>query len=240
MGSIITIKQDQTNKIYDDSVVGAGQLVRTVTLDAETLLVGLYVSALSAPLDLTVKTRTNEGVEKSVLLFPTINSPTSELVIFKVPKGFTNFDLVVDHQGNATFKLVGKGVGGSETPVYLTEAAEIKRYGSGKDFEYSGLSTPGLDQTLIDVTVPTGKRWELTKVQMNCRFESYYEVLIDDNHKGSGRTGPANPEGYFSWEHEKIANAGQNIKVKFCQNVNTPQITIGGYLNLTEIDVVSY
>jgi len=54
---------------------------------------------------------------------------------------------------------------------------------------FQGVTTPGVEQNPISVTVPAGKTRSIQKVRVTCRQRLVYRVEIDGSIIGSGRVG---------------------------------------------------
>ena len=118
----------------------------------------------------------------------------------------------------------------------FSQPKEYRYPGTPKTLDYLGSTTPNIEQTLFDLTVPTGKKWNLLRLTVVCRFYGNYVILVNSDTIGAGRTGPASENSSFPWEGSHVANAGDTVKVYFTE-VSGPVVNIESFLNLTEENV---
>lgn len=102
--------------------------------------------------------------------------------------------------------------------------------------DFSGPSTPNVLQTPINETVPVGKIWNIHQVYVVCSVESEFYIKKNGVIIGSGRTGPANSTGFFSWVPSRAIPAGESIKIEFMSLAGTPIRPIEAYLHASEVD----
>lgn len=99
--------------------------------------------------------------------------------------------------------------------------------------DFSGTSTPGIEQTLISYTVPVGKTLNLLSVYVISRQESSFKIEGDSLLIGSGRTGPANPMGLFEYRIARSFSSGKLINIKAAVRAGAPPANIECYLQGT-------
>jgi hypothetical protein len=98
----------------------------TFSLDADTVLLSLFVSSLSSgSLSIVAYTFTEEGKETSIISFPPITGPTSELLLRKAAATMSNIRVLVTATGPAVFDLRARGLSSGETSVKILGAAEV-------------------------------------------------------------------------------------------------------------------
>lgn len=96
-------------------------------------------------------------------------------------------------------------------------------------FNFDGLSTPGVEQTLISTTVPADTTRRLDLAVMVSRFEGTFRIYADSELIGSGRTGPGQ-KASFAWDPKRPFLEAAVIELKFTQRQNSPPQNIEAYL----------
>lgn len=74
-------------------------------IESDSLLVSLFVTSIAGTLDVTVYTLTEEGKQLSVITYPTVSSPTSELVLKKAPDVMSRIRIVATYSDATTFEV---------------------------------------------------------------------------------------------------------------------------------------
>jgi hypothetical protein len=97
------------------------------------------------------------------------------------------------------------------------------------------LTTPGVQQKLIEFTVPTGINKVLFRAIVVCRMESKFSVLMDGELIGSGRTGAACPSADFDWLPGLPVNPGQKIELLFTARPHSPVVDVEAYLQTSDL-----
>jgi len=101
--------------------------------------------------------------------------------------------------------------------------------------DFFGVTTPGVEQTLWNVTVPVGKIANLSKLVVTCRSHGSYKLILDDTTViAGGRTSPADPNAAFPpWKPFRKIAAGVNIKLLFtAQDSSVDGQDLGAHLNV--------
>lgn len=96
-------------------------------------------------------------------------------------------------------------------------------------------STPGVQQTLITSTVPSGKIRYLQQVILSCRIEGTFEILANGVLVGSGRTGASLPTVQFPYVPPRPFVAGTVITVKLTTRTGSPSASVEAYLQATDV-----
>lgn len=151
--------------------------------------------------------------------------------------------LILDSDGNpitADNPLnVQPGVGGDPVtgtnplPVYNVEV------GTPKYLDVSDDSEPGVEQTLLDISVPATKLWRLRNFTLNCRQQAYWELHAQlsagDTIIASGLTFP-HPESKFPFIPFRPLGGSTRLWLIFQQLAGTPVSGIQAHLQLNELD----
>ena len=112
-------------------------------------------------------------------------------------------------------KFVETALGDTAVRVQVAEDLSSAGVVSGFFTEASTVTTPGLSQTLISFTVPAATNRQLSQVLAAVRVEGKLEVFVNSNLVGSGRSGPASPNIFFSWLPALPVVTGDLVEVKF-------------------------
>lgn len=108
---------------------------------------------------------------------------------------------------------------------------------TAKFLDVTGVTTPGIDQTLIDDTVPVGKTRMMASVKVRCRWEGSFIILADGTQIGDGKTGPACPNAEMTWYPYRPVLSNQRIRVIFsAANGTRPGSGLSCYLQAWDID----
>lgn len=96
------------------------------SLDADSVLFSLYVGALpSGSLTVTAYAVADEGKEVEIVSFPTITSPTANLLLRKAAVSLSRVRVVISSTGPATFDLRARGISAGETSVKIESAPNL-------------------------------------------------------------------------------------------------------------------
>jgi len=120
---------------------------------------------------------------------------------------------------------------GGTLPVSI--AGEV---GDPVHLTYNGLSTPGIEQTLISSTVPVGKSRNMSKIYMSGRQPGTYTIDDGTNIIGTGRIGPSNLVSTFRWEPRLELVSGTSTNLKFTSLSGTPASDIDAYYMALDVD----
>lgn len=101
-------------------------------------------------------------------------------------------------------------------------------------FDDESATTPGTEQTVISETVPTGKKWQLSQIQMNCCQNGEITIFIGSSLIGSGIISPGEQNFFLNWFPGRPMTAGETVAVKFRQISGTNSKTVRSHLQLTE------
>ena len=155
--------------------------------------------------------------------------------------------MAVDDHGIETIRKAGEEVTpGDKSDYYIKVNDSINKAvldailaalggTSGVDVfdEFDGTSSIGTT-TVISNTVPAGKTWELSRVNVSCRQRIVYEIKIGATVVGSGRTGPGGPDSAFIFSPTRSASAGSSVTIDVIQSTG-PVSDLEVYFMATEI-----
>lgn len=114
-------------------------------------------------------------------------------------------------------------------PVSASEA------GDAVHDTFTGISTPGIEQTLITSTVPVGKKRKMTRIYMTGRQPGTYKVEDGSGIIATGRIGAARLVDVFRWEPRLELAAGTTITMKFTSLAGAPASDIEAYLMASDL-----
>lgn len=114
-------------------------------------------------------------------------------------------------------------------PVSFSEA------GDPVHLKFAGVSTPGVEQTLITDTVPVGKKRRMSKIYMTGRQPGTYKLEDGSGIIATGRIGAARLVDTFSWEPRVELVAGTTITLKFTSLSGTPASDIEAYVMASDL-----
>lgn len=136
--------------------------------------------------------------------------------------------MVYDDDANKFFMLRGEN---GVIPVSFSEA------GDPVHETFIGLTTPGIEQTLITSVVPAGKLRKITKVVVTGRHPGSYTLEDGSDIIASGRIGPANLESRFTYEPRIERTAGTTLTLKFTALPGTPSSCIEAFFMASDLTV---
>lgn len=93
--------------------------------------------------------------------------------------------------------------------------------------------TPGVLQSLITQAVPSGVTRSLMQVYVITRAVGAFQVLLDGELIGSGRTGPAGI-GLMTWVSGRPLASGSSYEIRFLSNANSPAQDVEAYVQATD------
>lgn len=99
----------------------AGSRSVEIGVDADTVIVSLYVTSVSGDLDLAVETVGGEGATE-VISFPTVSAPTADLVIRKAAAIMDRIRITATFSDAVEYEVRVRGVGTGEASVRILGA----------------------------------------------------------------------------------------------------------------------
>lgn len=117
------LHQGQSAQIISETVSGSGTLTKRFSIDSDSVLISLAVTATSGTIDVAVYTSASDtgplAQELLVISFPTILAPTSALIIKKAAAIMGYIRVVVTHSGAATLEVKARGMATGESSVRI-------------------------------------------------------------------------------------------------------------------------
>jgi hypothetical protein len=111
--------------IFSETAFGPATESRRFTIDADTVLLSLYVTSISGGnLIVTAYTETDDNKEVGIATFPTITGPTSELLLKKAAAVMGRIRIQVAATGTCAFEVRARGITIGEASVRILGAVE--------------------------------------------------------------------------------------------------------------------
>lgn len=122
-GPLTTGKEIQVANL---SPTAAGTESVIFSIDAESVLLSLYVEAVSGDLDVKAYTVGADGQEVEIISFPTISAPTNELLLRKAASALQRIRVEVTYTDACTFNLRARGVAAEGASVKIEGASSFQ------------------------------------------------------------------------------------------------------------------
>ena len=133
------LPQGKTITLLSNSEVVGVTRIQRFTLDADSVLVSLFVETLtSGTIDVSVWTETDEGKELQVITFPTLSSVTTELLLKKAAATMSRCYVKAVSTGTCTYEVRARGISAGELSVKIQGASK------GSATSVTSTSTPGV------------------------------------------------------------------------------------------------
>lgn len=126
MAIIGPIPHGKTETVMNLVTTSAGTRIEYFSVEADSVLISLFAEVVSGTLDVSVYTLTEEGKELQVITFPTLNAPTSELLLKKAAAVMSRIKVVATYSGASTFEVRARAIGAGETSVKILGASQAK------------------------------------------------------------------------------------------------------------------
>jgi len=139
-------------RILEESTAGAGVSNETIGIDADSVLVSLFITAITGTLTVRVYTTTDDGQEKLILTMPVQSAPTSELVINRAGPSMDRIRVEATYTGACNYSIRVRG----------SEATDDAGAGNNSDLIVTSPTlqnvTLALANTEYSVTIPSGAK----------------------------------------------------------------------------------
>lgn len=125
----IPLKPGQTVTVFDTIQAVAGTASVRFAIQAETILVSEWVDATSGSVDVVVTTQHSDNTEStSVITFPTINAPTTEIVLRKAAAVMQYITITATWTAACQFTVKARGVSSGLASVTILGSNVAKNY----------------------------------------------------------------------------------------------------------------
>ena len=121
-GPLTTGKEIQ---VMDLNESGAGTLTEIFSIDAESVLMSLYVGSVAGDVNVTVYTVGSDGHETEIIQFPTISAPTSEMLLRKAASALQRIKVVVQFTDACVLNIRARGASAEGASVKIEGASSF-------------------------------------------------------------------------------------------------------------------
>lgn len=119
----------QTVAVFEESPTQAGTISRRFAIRSDSVLVSAWVGATSGTVDISVTTQHGDDTQSAtVITFPTVTSPTSEIVLRKAAAVMQYITVTVTYSDACQFVVKARGIGTGEASVKLLGPNTAKNY----------------------------------------------------------------------------------------------------------------
>lgn len=118
------LPRGKVRTVIDDSPTSGGSRSESFPIDADSILVSLFVESVSGSLDVSVKSFTESGKEIEVITFPTITSSTANLVIKKAAAVMSNIRIDASYTDAVTYEVRARGISIGEASIRILGPAD--------------------------------------------------------------------------------------------------------------------
>jgi hypothetical protein len=102
-------------RILEETTTGAGVSNEQIGIDADSVLVSLFVTAITGTLTVRVYTQTDTGQEKLILTMPVQSAPTPELVINRAGPSMDRLRVEATYTGVCNYSIRVRGSEAADT-----------------------------------------------------------------------------------------------------------------------------
>lgn len=118
---------------------------------------------------------------------------------------------------------------GGSVPVLL------QADGTKNDYTFNGDSTPGTEQTIINVVNTSGTlRTFIRRVRVACRSHGAWELLANGVIIAAGFTGPSTPNDNYTFDIPQELATNSTIQLKFLAPSSAPAICLRAFVQTTQ------
>lgn len=108
LGSPIPV--GKTFPVLSDAPIASGSASRMFGVDADGILVSVFVPNVTGSVDVIVDTLGEDGSERNVITFPSITSPTAELVFRTAVNILSRIRVTVNYTGSCEYQIRARGI----------------------------------------------------------------------------------------------------------------------------------
>lgn len=118
-----TVNASKTRVLFDGTLTGNAVKTVDFVLEADTLLLSVFVRTVSGSVTVSCDTFTLTGERSEVITFPVVSAPTSELLLKKAAVALANCSLKITHTDDCEVQVVAKGLSAGELNARILGAA---------------------------------------------------------------------------------------------------------------------
>lgn len=147
MGSVLNhIGPGIVRSLARETATGAGEFEQIFVLDSDAIVVSLFVESVVGTLTVTMQTLDGESNWAEIITFPTISSPTANLLLRKSTLALGRLKLVVTYTDACSYVVTGKGITTADTTVSIAGATNA----SATQKTISNVAVPVISTSLDD------------------------------------------------------------------------------------------
>lgn len=115
-------------RLLNETTSSAGSSTREGSVQSDSILVTLFVNSVtSGTLSVTVRTLTDNGKEVDIISFPTINAPTTDLLLKKSGVTMQRFLVTASYSGVCDYEIYVRAMSGAgESSVRVLGSANLE------------------------------------------------------------------------------------------------------------------
>lgn len=113
-------------QVVKTSVAAASTEIYEFSMDAEAVLISLYVGSTSGDVDVSVFTEGATGNQTEVITFPTVSATTAEMLLRKSASILRKVRVQVTTTDAASFEVRARGVSAGAASVQIAGASSIQ------------------------------------------------------------------------------------------------------------------
>jgi len=117
-----SLQRGKERLVLKQAPIAAGAETVSLGIDADSVIVSLYVLTVSGTLDVKVRTIGGDG-SLEVISFPTISSPTTDLVIKKAAVILDRIEVTATYSAACDYEVRVRGISTGETSVKILGAS---------------------------------------------------------------------------------------------------------------------
>jgi len=125
---LATVNAGKTVVLFDGTLAGSGVESVDFVLHADTLLLSVFVRSVSGNVTVSCSTFTLPGEATTVIDFPTVSAPTTELLLKKAAVALANCQLSINHTAACELQVVAKGLTAGELNARILAANTATAY----------------------------------------------------------------------------------------------------------------
>ncbi len=147
-------------QVVKTSVVSAGSQTYELSIDAESVLISLFVNATAGNVDVQVLTEGATGHDVEVITFPTVTAPTTDLLLRKAASVLRKIRVKITYTGSAEFEVRARGVTAGAASFKLIGNNDLKM----SQIDVSTTATSLISASLTDRASVAIKNYNTTGV----------------------------------------------------------------------------
>jgi hypothetical protein len=123
----VLINRGTQERLLRETTLGAGSTIKEGSVNTDSILVTVFVeSVTSGTLVVTVDTLTDNGKQLQIIGFPTVSSPSTELLLKKSAVSMQRFEVTATYTGICQYEVYVRAIeGAGESSVRILGPANL-------------------------------------------------------------------------------------------------------------------